>query len=123
MDIALWIAAGLLAVAFAMAGLMKLSKPKEELHGSMAWTEDFSQSQIKAIGTVEVLGAIGLVVPPLVGVAEWLSPVAAVGLALTMVGAALTHIKRKEGGMVPVNLVLMALAVFVAWGRFGPEQF
>ena len=61
MNIALWIVQGLLAVAFGMAGFMKLSKTKAELAGQMGWVEDFSQTQIRAIGVVEILGAIGLI--------------------------------------------------------------
>ena len=124
MDVVLWIIAGLLAVAFAGAGLMKLAQPKAKLAASgMAWTEDFSDSQVKGIGAVEVLGALGLILPAALGIAEILTPLAAAGLALTMVGAAITHLRRKEGSMVPINVVLGGLAVFVAVMRFGPNAF
>ena len=124
MNVVLWIIAGLLAAAFAASGLMKLTQPKPKLAASgMAWTEDFSDGQVKGIGVVELLGALGLILPAALGIAEVLTPLAAVGLALTMVGAAITHIRRKEGQMVPVNVLLGGLAVFVAVMRFGPNSF
>jgi uncharacterized membrane protein YphA (DoxX/SURF4 family) len=124
MNVVLWIIAGLLAAAFAGAGLMKLAQPKAKLAASgMAWTEDFSDSQVKGIGAVEVLGALGLILPAALGIAEILTPLAAAGLAITMVGAAITHLRRGEGSMVPINVVLGGLAVFVAVMRFGPNAF
>ncbi len=124
MNVALWIIAGLLAAAFAGAGLMKLAQPKAKLAAAgMGWTEDFTDGQVKGIGAVEVLGAVGLVLPAALGIAEVLTPLAALGLALTMVGAAITHLRRGEGSMVPVNVVLGGLALFVAVMRFGPQSF
>ncbi|NDJ77111.1 MAG: DoxX family protein [Chloroflexi bacterium] len=119
MDIALWIVQGLLAFAFAMAGFMKLSQPKEKLVVAQPWTEDFSDTQIKGIGVLEVLAAIGLILPMLLGILPVLAPLAAVGLVLVMIGAAYTHIRRSE--IVPnvvINLVLMTLALVVVVGRF-----
>ena len=72
------------------------------------------------INALAVLGAIGLVVPAAVHVAPILVPLAAVGLALVMIGAGVVHARRKETPMVAMNAVLLVLAVFVAWGRFGP---
>jgi uncharacterized membrane protein YphA (DoxX/SURF4 family) len=124
MNVVLWIIAGLLAVAFAGAGLMKLAQPKAKLAASgMAWTEDFSDGQVKGIGAVEVLGALGLILPAALGIAEVLTPLAAAGLAITMVIAAITHVRRGEGSMVPVNIALGGLALFVAIMRFGPNAF
>ncbi|MEV7009140.1 DoxX family protein [Streptosporangium sp. NPDC051022] len=124
MNVALWIVAGLLAAAFALAGLMKLAQPKERLAASgMAWTEDFSAVAIKAIGGLEVLGAIGLILPAALGIAPVLTPLAATGLAITMVGAAVVHVRRKENQAIGANVVLLVLAVVVAWGRFGPYSF
>ena len=124
MNITLWIIAGLLAVAFLAAGAMKLAQPKAKLAESgMAWTEDFSDSQVKLIGLAEVLGAIGLVLPAATGIATFLTPLAAAGLAVTMAGAAITHLRRGEGSMVPINVVLGGLALFVAVMRFGPNAF
>ncbi|QQQ80212.1 DoxX family protein [Saccharothrix sp. 6-C] len=121
MNVTLWIIASVLAVAFLLAGLMKLAQPKEKLAASgMAWTGDFSAGAVKAIGAVEVLGALGLILPAALGIAPVLTPLAATGLALTMLGAAVVHARRKENQMIGANVVLLALAAVVAWGRFGP---
>ena len=86
------------------AGVMKLTQLKEKLAASgMAWTEDFSPGAVKAIGSLEVLAAIGLI--------------------LLMTGAAITHARRREPQGIVVNLVLLALAAVVLWGRFGPASF
>ncbi|HEX2297719.1 MAG TPA: DoxX family protein [Pseudonocardiaceae bacterium] len=124
MNVALWIVAGVLAAAFLGAGLMKLAQPKKKLAESgMGWTEEYSDGAVKGIGALEVLGALGLILPAVFDVATVLVPLAATGLALLMVGAAVTHARRRESSNIVVNLVLLALAVFVAWGRFGPYAF
>ena len=124
MNLILWIAAGVLAAAFLAAGAMKLTQPKEKLAQSgMGWTEDFSPGAIKAIGALELLAAIGLILPAALDIVPDLVPVAAVGLVLLMLGAVVTHLRRKEGQMVVVNVVLIALAAFVAWGRFDAQPF
>jgi uncharacterized membrane protein YphA (DoxX/SURF4 family) len=120
MNIALWVVAGLLALAFAGAGFMKLATPKEKLaqNPNMGWTQDFSAGLIKFIGAAEVAGALGLVLPQAFGIAEVLTPLAAVGLVVTMLGAIVTHVRRKENQAVIGPVVLGALAAFVAVGRF-----
>jgi uncharacterized membrane protein YphA (DoxX/SURF4 family) len=118
MGIALWVGQVLLAVAFLGAGAMKLSQPKEKLAANMAWVEDFSQGSLGLIGTLEVLGALGVVLPALTGILPWLTPLAALGLVLTMAGAAFTHLRRNEYGDIAKNAVLLVLAAFVAYGRF-----
>ena len=124
MNITLWIIAGLLAAAFAAAGAMKLAQPKAKLAESgMAWTEDFSEPQVKGIGAVEVLGAIGLILPAVLDIAPILSALAAAGLAVTMLLATVVHARRGEKSNIPVTLVLAALAIFVAVMRFGPYSF
>jgi hypothetical protein len=83
----------------------------------------FSVSTVKLIGTAELLGAIGLVLPPLLEIAPWLAAVAATGLATIMALAGFTHVRRKEPAGVVLTLVLGAVAVFIAWGLFGPEPY
>lgn len=124
MDIALWVLAGLLAAVFVAAGAMKLAQPRQKLVDSgMGWAADFGDGQVKAIGALEVLAAIGLVLPPLVGIASALAPLAAVGLVAMMIGAAVVHARRGETPMIGANVVLLLLAAVVAWGRFGPYAF
>jgi uncharacterized membrane protein YphA (DoxX/SURF4 family) len=118
MGIALWVIQVLLAVAFLGAGAMKLSQPKEKLVKNMAWVEDFSQGTVRLIGTLEILGAIGVVFPALTGILPWLTPLAALGLVLLMIGAAFTHLRRTEYGNIAMNAVLLILAAFVVYGRF-----
>ena len=123
MNTVVWIAQGLLAVAMLGAGAMKLTQSKQQLmaSGNMDWTEDFPEPQIKGIGTLEVLAALGLILPALLDIAPVLVGVAAVGVVLLMLGAAATHLRRKEGLMVPVNLVIAAIAVIIAVMPFGTE--
>lgn len=124
MNITLWIIASVLALAFLASGLMKISQPREKLAASgLAWTEDYNPGAVKAIGAAEVLGALGLILPALAGIATFLVPVAAAGLAIVMVGAIITHLKRGEKQAVVINIVLAALALVVAVGRFGPFSF
>ncbi|MEU0302901.1 DoxX family protein [Streptomyces sp. NPDC006175] len=124
MNVTLWIIASVLAVAFLLAGLMKAGQPKEKLAASgMAWVGDFSSGAVKAIGAVEVLGALGLILPAALNIAPVLVPLAATGLAITMLGAAVVHARRKENQMIGANVVLLILAAIVAWGRFGPYAF
>jgi hypothetical protein len=124
MNVALWIIAGLLAVAFLAGGAVKLTQPKEKLAASgMGFVEDVSAGTVKAIGALEVLAAVGLILPAVLDIAHVLVPLAAVGLVLLMVGAIITHLRRHEAQAIVVNLALLALAVLVAWGRFGPQSF
>jgi len=124
MNIALWIIAGVLALAFLGSGIMKITQPKEKLYASgMQYTEDLSAGTVKTIGGLEVLAAVGLILPALLGIVPVLVPLAATGLVLLMVGAAITHARRKEYPMIGFNLVLLAIAAVVAWGRFGPYAF
>lgn len=123
MNIVLWIVAGLLAVVFLAAGSMKLFQPKDKLESSQGWVADFRPWAVKAIGVVEVLGALGLILPAVTRIVPILVPIAAAGLALLMVGAMITHLRRGEKQMVIVNVVLAALAVFVALGRSGAWAF
>ena len=102
---------------FMMAGFMKATQSKEKLLEKMEWVGDFTSGQIRGIGILEILGAFGLILPALTGILFWLTPVAAVGLALVMIGAIFTHLRRQEIPMIAGNLILMALALLVAYGH------
>ncbi len=124
MNIVLWIIAGVLAAVFLAAGLMKLLQPKEKLAAAgMAWTEDFAPGMIKTIGLLEILAAVGLILPAALNIAPVLVPLAATGLVIVMIGAAITHARRKEAQGIGMTLVLLVLAAVVVWGRFGPYSF
>ena len=117
MNIALWIVAVVTALAFATAGTLKLTQPKDKLRQQMGWVEDFSPATIRLIGAMEVLGALGLILPAVTGIAPVLVPLAAAGLAVVMVLASVVHLRRGEPKVLPVNIVLFLLAAFVAIGR------
>ena len=123
MGTALWIVQGLLAVAFLGSGLMKLIKSQEDAKAQMAWIDDFPAGFFKFIGASEVAGALGMVLPGLTGIAPILTPVAAVGLVIVMLGAAVTHIRYSEAPMAMPAFVLGLLAAFVAYGRFVAVPF
>jgi uncharacterized membrane protein YphA (DoxX/SURF4 family) len=118
MNIALWIVQILLALAFAMAGIMKVTQPFDRLETRMGWVKDVGPRGVRLIGSLEILGAIGLILPAVTGILPWLTPVAAVGFVLTMVGAMITHGRRGEYSGIGVNVVLLLLALFVVYGRF-----
>jgi hypothetical protein len=125
MNTALWIIAGVLAAAFLAGGVIKLVTPRHKLVASSfgGWAEDFGAGTIKAIGALEVLAAAGLVLPAALDLAPVIVPLAAVGVALLMVGAMITHLRRREPRVIAVNVIYLGLAAFVAWGRFGTEAF
>lgn len=118
MNIALWIVQGLLAAMYLMAGIMKTfqtSKAKEQL----PWTKNRSDGFVRFIGTSELLGALGLILPLVTGVLPGLTVLAAIGLTLIQLLAIFTeHLPKKEFNVIPVNIVLLALAIFIVIGRW-----
>jgi uncharacterized membrane protein YphA (DoxX/SURF4 family) len=125
MNLALWILAALLALFFAFAGITKLTQPKAKITASATggWAEGFAPGLIKLIGAAEVLAAVGLILPALLDIVPVLVPLAAAGLIALMIGAAVTHGRRKEAQPIVINVILLALAAVVTWGRFGPYAF
>jgi uncharacterized membrane protein YphA (DoxX/SURF4 family) len=119
-NVVIWVVQGLLGLAFLASGSVKLSQPKEKLATTMGWVEDFTPPTIKLIAGLELLAALGLILPAVTGIAVILTPLAALGLILIMLGAIATHARRKELPYAAINLVLLALAAVVVWGRFGP---
>ncbi|NIJ13116.1 hypothetical protein FHU38_003460 [Saccharomonospora amisosensis] len=126
MDLALWISAGLLAAVALVGGISKTFVPKEKLAGAAGgrWTANASRGFIKTLGVLELLASVGLILPALVDIAPIMVPVTAVCWALLMVGAVSTHVRYRDGAkFVVATSAYLALAAFVAWGRFGPESF
>lgn len=126
MNIVLWVVAGALAAAFFAGGLAQLLMSKEKYRAigvTQHWVDDFGRGHIKAIGTIKVIGAIGLIVPPLIGTLPVLSPIAACGLMLFMAGAATTRFRRSEWGMMAGDLAYLLAFAFLAWGRFSLAPF
>ncbi|MET7989637.1 DoxX family protein [Amycolatopsis sp. NPDC005232] len=120
MNIALWVVQVLLAAVYLAAGGLKVVRPREQLaaSGNLDWMKDASDVGVKAVGLVEILGAFGVILPWLTGVASVLTPVAAVGLVVVQVGALRVHVVRDERRPLPANVILLLLAAFVAVGRF-----
>ncbi|RTE06423.1 DoxX family protein [Paenibacillus whitsoniae] len=116
MNIALWIAQILLAAMFLMGGLMKTTQVAK-VKSTMPWAKNASNGYVRFIGLSELLGAIGLIVPYATGIALVLTPIAAIGLGIIMVLAISVHARQKENQAVAMNIVLLALAIFVAIGR------
>ena len=125
MNITLWIITGLLAAVALIGGFSKTFIPKERLShiSGGAWTNDHTIGFVKTLGILELLAVAGLILPAAVDVAPVVVPITAVCWVLLMVGAIVTHVRRGEHPFVLLNLVYLALAVFIAWGRFGPQAF
>jgi uncharacterized membrane protein len=115
MRLGYWIVAALLAVLYLYSGALKMTRSKDELRPMMAWVDDMPLSYVRAIGVLEVLGALGLILPPLTRIAVGLALAAAIGLALVQVGALWLHLSRGEVKVTPLNIVLLALAVVAIW--------
>jgi hypothetical protein len=87
------------------------------------WVEDFSPGALKAIGALELLAAAGLILPAALDIAPVLVPVTATCVVVLFVGAVITRLRRGERMTILFDLVYLAMAAFVAWGRFGPASF
>ena len=118
MNIALWIAQGLLAAMYLMAGSVKTfqaAKAKEQF----PWAKNRSDAFVHFVGTSELLGGLGLILPLVTGILPWLTVLAAVGLTLLQLLAIFTeHMPKREYNVLPVNILLLALSTFVVVGRW-----
>ena len=125
MNLALWIAAGLLAAVALTGGVTKTFVPRERLAAAEGggWTGEVGDGFVKSLGVLELLAAAGLILPAALDVAPVLVPVTAACWVLLMAGAMITHGRRGEFRFVALNFVYLALAAYITWGRFGPESF
>lgn len=114
MTIVFWVAAIFLTVAFLGAGTMKLLRSREQaIAGGLTWAEDFSERTLKTIGILEVLGALGVILPTVTGIAPVLTPIAATCLAIIMVAAVRVHVRRKEAATPAIVLLVVAIVTAV----------
>jgi uncharacterized membrane protein len=113
--VAYWIVAAALAALYLYSGVLKLTRSREQLMPMMKWVEDTPMRLVRVIGALEVLGAAGLILPPLTGIAPWLAVAAAVGLVLLQIAATTLHLRRGEAGQIGFNLGLLVLAGLAAW--------
>jgi hypothetical protein len=120
MNILLWCFQGLLAVIMLMAGSFKLTKTKSELkQKNMEWVDSVSAGSVKLIGFSQLLISFGLILPQLLGILPWLTPLAALGLVLEMLGAIILHIRRRDPIQASMpSIIFVIIATFVAYGRF-----
>jgi hypothetical protein len=125
MNLILWIAAGLLAAVALTGGVTKVFVPKEKLAAARGgeWTAGAGVGFVKTLGVLEILAAAGLILPAVVDIAPVMVPITAVCWVLLMIGAMITHGRLGQTKLVLLTLGYLALAAFVAWGRFGPESF
>lgn len=128
MNLALWIVAGLLAAVALSGGLTKafMNKAKLDDLGEKSgggWTMHASTGFVRTLGALEMAAAAGLTLPAALDIAPVMVPVTAVCWILLMIGAMITHARYEQYKFVALNVVYLAMAAFVAWGRFGPESF
>jgi uncharacterized membrane protein YphA (DoxX/SURF4 family) len=116
-NIVLWVVQVVLAGMFLIAGVTKAFR-YEQAHASLLWVKDVPRRLTTFIGVSELLGGLGLLLPALTGTLPWLTPLAAVGLALIMLLAIGFHATRRETSAIVINSVLLVLAAIVAYGRF-----
>ncbi|MVM29232.1 DoxX family membrane protein [Spirosoma sp. HMF4905] len=117
MHITLWLAQVVLAIVLVWAGTMKLFQPIEKLSAMWPWTGQIPVLLVKLSGIVDLIGAIGLILPALVRIKPQLTPIAALGIIALMVCASIFHIARGEASSIGVNIAFALIAAFIAWGR------
>ena len=124
----LWAAQIALAFVFISAGFVKLTTPIPQLAAMMPWTGQYSETFVRAIALVDLAGGLGILLPALTRILPRLTALAALGCAVLQVIALVFHLSRGEAAVTPLNVVLLALSLFVLWGRnnkapIAPRQF
>lgn len=122
MNIALWVATVVLAVTMVIAGSARaFLRPGVLESAGLGWADPLPDRMPRAAGFQEILGAVGLTVPAITGTAPVLVPLSAAFIALLMLGSVLVHLRMSASlGRAAPAIALALLAIFVAWGRFGP---
>ena len=115
MTVAYWIVAGLLALFYCYAGGIKVVQSPDKLRPMMGWIDSVPLGLVRTVGVLEVLGAIGLILPPLTGVAPWLALVSAIGLLLIQIGAIVVHLRRGEARLIGLNIGLVVMLAITIW--------
>ncbi len=117
LNISLWIAQVLVAVAFCMIGFIKLSTPIADLSKMMAWTGEYPEAFVRTIGLIDLAGGLGMLLPSLTRIMPRLTVITAMAATALQILAIGFHVSRGEAAMTPLNFVLLALIVFILWGR------
>jgi hypothetical protein len=119
LNITLWVAQGLLSASLLYGAFVKIIQPISKIASMWKWAGEISPMLVRLTGWIDLVGSLGLVLPMLLNAAPHLVFWAAVGTAALMACAALFHISRGETRQIIPNILFMALAIFVAWGRHG----
>ncbi|MEU6405945.1 DoxX family protein [Streptomyces sp. NPDC046985] len=114
MRVAYWVVAGLLALFYLYGGGVKVIRSRDQLRPMMAWVDSMPMAGVRAIGLIEVLGAVGLILPPLTGIAPSLAEAAAIGFAVLQVGAVKVHLSRGDR-QIALNVVLLLVTAVTIW--------
>ncbi len=117
MDIVLWVVQGLLALAFIFSGASKAFMPLANVKKNFDWANHVPGWLVRFIGASELLGGIGLVLPPVTHILPWLAIAAGIGLAIVMICAAVFHASRREFSSIGFNAILLILVLFIVIGR------
>ena len=114
MHVAYWIIAGILALFYLYGGGIKVVQSREKLLPMMAWVDSTPMPAVRAIGTIELLGALGLILPPLTGIAPALALAAAAGFVLLQILATRVHLRRGDR-QITLNVALLLTAAAATW--------
>ncbi len=117
LNIALWATQALLGLGFLMAGVTKSTQPIAELAKSAPYIMEFPGVLVRFIGISEFLGGLGLLLPSILRIRPLLTPLAAIGLMIIMVLATIFHAVKQEFTVLPIPIIMGALAFFIYWGR------
>lgn len=118
LNTALWAAQIFLALVFLITGAGKLFLPIENLYALIPWTKDVNSLPVRLIGFSEIIGSLGLILPSLLRIKPWLTPLAAIGIAVVMLLAIIFNISIGETSVLGINILLFLVSIFIAWGRF-----
>jgi DoxX-like family/Protein of unknown function (DUF2523) len=113
--VAYWIIAALLALFYVYSGALKMLRSADQLRPMMRWIDSMPPRFVRFIGVLEVFGALGLILPPFIGIASALALAAAIGLVLLQVGAMSLHLSRGEAKLTGLNVGLLAIAGVEVW--------
>ncbi len=116
--ITIWVAQVILAGSLIWAAWMKLFQSIEQLSAMWPWAGEVPDAFVKFTGIVDLLGAMGLILPSLLRIKPNLTPIAAICIIVLMICASVFHIVRGEVSNIGANIVFALIAAFIAWGRF-----
>jgi uncharacterized membrane protein YphA (DoxX/SURF4 family) len=117
LSVGLWVVQALLGIVFTGTGLWKLLTPVPKLAEMIPWAGQVPEAFLYATAVFDLCGGIGIVLPALTRIKPGLTVLAALGCAALQVCAIVFHVSRGEAANTPFNFLLVALALFVFWGR------